>query len=98
MNNNNISTKSKDIKKPDKKAHKKHKSEQKEEEKTSKMVPKTILVVGAPGVGKSNFCNFMIDGRASARFETSSEVKEGVTQTLQIEENHALDILQNQRI
>ena len=56
------------------------------------------MVVGAPGVGKSNFCNFMIDGKADGRFKTGKMVVDGLTRTLQIDENYALNNHTNPKI
>ena len=61
-------------------------------------VCKSILVLGAPGVGKSNFCNLMIDGRASGRFVSSTKCVGGVTTELKRSTNHALNIPSNQKV
>jgi GTPase Era involved in 16S rRNA processing len=58
----------------------------------------TILVVGAPEAGKSNFGNFMLDGKNSQRFKSSSECVSGVTRTIRMEINHALNVPTNKKV
>ena len=58
----------------------------------------SIIVRGAPGAGKSNFCNFMIDGYASGRYKTSSACVGGVTKTIRSEINFALNNNANKKV
>jgi predicted GTPase len=59
---------------------------------------KTILLIGEIGVGKSNLCNFLLDGKASGRFESSAKVVSGVTKTIRSAEGHALGYGSNIKI
>ena len=59
---------------------------------------KTIIVVGAPGVGKSNFCNMMIDGRQSGRFLSNKQSVGGVTKNLEVVMNNALNNPRNPKV
>ena len=52
---------------------------------------KTVLVLGSVGVGKSNFGNFFLDGRASNRFLAGNSSVSGLTTEIRIAENWALN-------
>lgn len=84
-----ISDKSKGIKKQYKN---KRGTDSSDDEEVKEENVKTIIVIGSPGAGKSNFCNFMLDGRASGRFVSSSECVGGVTRNIKSEINWALNI------
>ena len=45
---------------------------------------KRILVMGAPGVGKSLAGNFLLDGRNSGRYKSSAACVGGVTREVRI--------------
>jgi nucleoside-triphosphatase THEP1 len=45
---------------------------------------KRILVMGAPGVGKSFAGSFLLDGRNSGRFKSSTACVGGVTKEVRI--------------
>jgi septin family protein len=61
-----------------------------EQEEVKEQEPKSIMVVGTAGVGKSTFCSFFIDGRESQRFNSSNASVGGVTREMQIAISHAL--------
>jgi nucleoside-triphosphatase THEP1 len=51
---------------------------------------KTVLVTGSVGVGKSNFGNFFLDGRASNRFPSGNSCVSGLTTEIRMGESCAL--------
>ena len=53
-----------------------------EEEEVKEQEPKSIMVVGPTGVGKSTFSSFFIDGRESQRFKSSNASVGGVTREM----------------
>ncbi len=46
--------------------------------------------MGATGAGKSNFGNYMLDGRDSQRFKSSAATVSGVTTKIRMDGNNAL--------
>ena len=60
----------------------KRKTREEEEEEVKEQEPKSIIVVGPPGVGKSTFSSFFIDGRESQRFKSSNATVGGVTREM----------------
>ena len=61
-----------------------------EEEEIKEQEPITIMVVGPPGVGKSTFCNLLIDGRDKHKFKSSNASVGGVTREMLVALGHAL--------
>jgi GTP-binding protein EngB required for normal cell division len=53
-----------------------------EEEEVKEQEPKSIMVVGTAGVGKSTLCSFFIDGRESQTFKSSHASVGGVTREM----------------